>query len=340
MLAQQLRPGEFLLTAHHEDDQLETVLLQLLRGAGIAGLAAMPECAPFASGWLARPLLSWRRAELEGWVRAQGLTWVDDSSNTDERFDRNYLRAHVLPRLRERWPGAGTAVSRTARLAAEGQRLLDSLARNDVERASNGESLSVQTLRALPPDRRRNALRFWISRCGARVPDHRRLEEIAGPLIAARPDSNPRVAWSGSEVHRHADMLSIQRVGAAAKSLPEDLVWRWSEARRIELPWSSATLEIRRDAHGPIDLDRLPGVLQVRRRRGGERIRIGSGATRRSLKNLLQETRVPPAQRALLPFVFAQENLVAVGSLWVDAAVRARPGAAHRGRLIHRAARP
>jgi tRNA(Ile)-lysidine synthetase-like protein len=190
-----LHPGEVLLTAHHSDDQLETVLLQLFRGSGLPGIAGMPALAPFAQGWLARPLLSRSRAELEAWARQQDLSWIDDDSNADERLDRNYLRLRVLPLIRERWPGAPTAVSRSARHAAEAQVLLDLLARVDVERACYGELLSVKTLRALPADRRRNALRFWITRAGYLAPDSRRLEEIAGAMLDARPDANPFVEW-------------------------------------------------------------------------------------------------------------------------------------------------
>ena len=198
LLASSLAAGEILLTAHHADDQLETVLLQLLRGSGLPGIAAMPALAPFANGWLARPLLSRSRAELETWVQERGLTWVEDGTNVDERLDRNYLRRRVLPLIRKRWPGAATAVSRSARHAAEAQALLDVLAAADVERASYGESLSVKTLRALPPDRRRNALRFWIVRSGRLLPDTRRLEEIAGPLMGARADANPFVDWDAA----------------------------------------------------------------------------------------------------------------------------------------------
>jgi tRNA(Ile)-lysidine synthase len=215
LLAGELQPGEYLLTGHHEDDQLETVLLQLFRGAGMAGIAAMPAVAPFAAGWLVRPLLTRSRAELEEWARDQQLSWIDDDTNADESLDRNYLRRRVLPLIRVRWKGVGSAVSRSARHAAEGQRLLDGIARADVERASSGTALFVPALRALQPDRRRNALRFWIMQCGARVPDTSRLEEMAGPLIDARPDANPSVSWGDAKVSRHADLLTITSVSQA-----------------------------------------------------------------------------------------------------------------------------
>ena len=214
LLATALHPGEILLTAHHSDDQLETVLLQLLRGSGLPGISAMPALAPFAHGFLARPLLSRSRAELETWVRAQGLPWVEDDTNVDESPDRNYLRLRILPLIRDRWPGAATAVARSARHAAEAQSLLDTLALADVDRSRYGESLSAKSLRSLSPDRRRNALRFWITRAGFLAPDTRRLEEIAGPVLDARPDANPFVTWGEGEggvcAQRHGDLLSLR----------------------------------------------------------------------------------------------------------------------------------
>ena len=222
LLAAELAPGEFLLTGHHEDDQLETVLLQLFRGAGLAGLAAMPPIAAFAEGWLARPLLPRTRAELEEWARGTGSSWVEDDTNADETLDRNYLRRQVLPLIRERWQGVGAAVSRSARHAAEGQRLLDMIARTDVERASSGADLFVPALRALQADRRRNALRFWIDGAGARAPDTSRLDELAGPVIDARPDSNPRVQWGNVEVRRHADLLAIRICDAEPQGVASD----------------------------------------------------------------------------------------------------------------------
>ncbi|MFL6601012.1 MAG: tRNA lysidine(34) synthetase TilS [Steroidobacteraceae bacterium] len=350
VLARALETGEFLLTAHHEDDQLETVLLQLFRGAGMAGLAAMPDIAPFARGWLVRPLLPRSRAELEEWVRGAGLSWVEDDTNADETLDRNYLRRRVLPLLRERWQGVGAAVSRSARHAAEGQRLLDMIARGDVERAASGPGLFVPALRALQPDRRRNALRFWIARSGARVPDTSRLEELAGPVIDARPDSSPRVAWGDVEVRRHADVLSINAIagrgaravagagrGPDAQRAADPLVidWPWRSVSVLQLPDAGGTLELKPDPHGPIDLDAIPATVSVRRRQGGERLRPRRGGPRRSLKSLLQESHLPIAERARLPLVFSGATLLAVGALWVDESIQVTPGTAHRGRLVH-----
>jgi tRNA(Ile)-lysidine synthase len=362
-LAGQLRAGEALLTAHTQDDQLETVLLQLLRGCGLPGLAAMPAVAPLGPGTIARPLLDCSRAQLECWVRAHALPWIEDDTNRDERFDRNYLRRRVLPVVRERWPGAAAAVARTARHAAEAQGLLTALAQADLERARDGASLSVKVLRALPADRRRNVLRLWIASGGRTLPDARRLREIAGPLIDARADAQPRVEWTAEPareparepaaeparagagarrwiVMRHADRLSIAERApmlepAAPVAPAAQVAWDWRLFPRCELPDGGA-LELTRERHGPIDLDALPAQLAVAWRRGGERLRVRRGGPRRALKSLLREAHVPPAERARLPLILADGALIAAADLWVDDSVRALPEARHRGRLLWR----
>jgi tRNA(Ile)-lysidine synthase len=346
LLAAALHRGEILLTAHHSDDQLETVLLQLLRGSGLPGISAMPALAPFAEGFLARPLLSRSRAELEVWVREQGLTWVEDDTNVDESLDRNYLRLRILPLIRDRWPGAATAVARSARHAAEAQSLLDTLALADVDRASYGESLSAKSLRALPPDRRRNALRFWITRAGFLAPDTRRLEEVAGPLLDARPDANPFVKWGEGEgsvcAQRHGDLLSL-RAQSSHAAPPADLVWSWHDSLTYDLPRALGKLELEPDPRGPLDLDALPPTLTIRWRVGGERLSPRPGGPRRALKNLLQESHVPVPERAHLPLLFStpssgatssEERLLAVADLLLDKTVQATPTTRRRARVL------
>lgn len=342
--AEQLRSGEALLTAHTQDDQLETVLLQLFRGSGLPGLAAMPAVAPLGSGCLVRPLLTCSRPELEVWVRARGLAWIEDDTNLEERFDRNYLRRRVLPAVRQRWPGAAAAVARSARHAAEAQGLLTALAQADLERASDGASLSVKALRLLPPDRRRNVLRLWIAGSGRIAPDARRLEEIAGPLIEARADAHPRVEWAAPTarrvvVMRQADLLSLaERGGAALLDLgtaAAQLAWEWRQSFRCPLPDGGA-LELTPERHGPIDLEALPPRLAVTWRRGGERLRVRRGGPRRALKSLLQEAHVPLSERARMPLIFADGALIAAADLWLDASVQAPADAPHRGRLVWR----
>ena len=336
-LAAALRPGEVLLTAHHLEDQLETVLLQLLRGAGLPGLAAMPTVAPLGAGVLVRPLLGVSRAALQAVVQARGLRPIEDPSNADETLDRNYLRRQVLPALAQRWPGAARTVARSARHIAAAQNLLDTLARADLARAADGPALSVATLRGLPLERRRNVLRFWISQSGRAAPDAPRLEEIAVTLLAARVGANPVVRWGVTTVQRHAGLLTLDTVRTADAGY--ELPWNPHRTPRLTLPRGCGRLELRRTAHGLIDATTLPMQLSVRTRRGGERLRPRSGGPSRTLKSLLQSEAISLIERQTMPLLFAGDELVAAGDLWVDARWQAGAQTAKRMRLIwHRPA--
>ena len=337
-LAAVLGEGEVLLTAHHQDDQLETVLLMLLRGAGLAGIAAMPEVTPFARGLLARPLLSCGRSQLLAFVKRERLGHLEDPSNLDERLDRNYLRRCALPVILARWPGAAATVSRVARHAAEAQQLLERQARSDLAAAWHGPALAASALRALPLPRRRNALRFWIAARGVAVPPAARLEEIAGPLLAARADARPVVEWPGSRIEREAGLIRLRAASGAvpgtASATATELRWSWRKHPLCPLPADLGQLELKRDPQGPLDLGRLAPSLTIRWRRGGERLSLGGGRPRRALKSLLQEARVPLGQRQRLPLVFSGTRLVAVADLWLDASVQAGAAARRRARLV------
>jgi tRNA(Ile)-lysidine synthase len=206
-LAAALAPDELLLTAHHQEDQLETVLLALLRGSGVRGLSAMGAVTPWAGRLLLRPLLAVSRQQLEQFARAHRLDWSEDPSNVDERFDRNYLRGSVLPLIRRRWPAAAATVSRSAAHLAEARGLLEQLAGSGLADARDGGALCVSALRRLALPQRRNAVRQWIAERGLQPPDHRRVREICGPMLAARQDALPRVSWRGGELRRYADRL-------------------------------------------------------------------------------------------------------------------------------------
>ncbi len=198
-----LKKGEWLLLAQHQDDQVESLLLQLLRGAGIAGLAAMPEKA----GSILRPLLPIARAQLQAWLKRRALRWLDDPSNLDERHARNFLRLRIVPLLRERWPGLGITLSRSAALAAEAQLLLAARADTALADAVDGAALRLSVLRRLAPAERRNAVRRWLQRQGLPMPDQRRLLELTGPLLRARPDAHPFIRWPGARASRQGDRL-------------------------------------------------------------------------------------------------------------------------------------
>jgi len=331
LLASAMQPGEVLVTAQHRDDQVETLLLQLFRGAGVSGLAGMPGIAAFGANSIARPLLSVARAEIEGAARAARLRWIEDPSNADTRYSRNFVRQRLMPMIREHWPGADKALARSARHMAEAARLLDELAAQDLAGLADGAGLSVSTLRALPVARRRNALRGFIAAAGLEMPEASRLSEMSGPLLDARADAHPEVRWANSRLVRSGGRLQLH----ALREVSHEFIaksWRW-RADRLLLLGDAGSLELLDDAAGPIDLARLPRVLELRARSGGERLRVSAKARTQTLKALLQNAKIPASERAHLPLLFAGDRLIAVADRWNDASIAANVKSRRRARL-------
>ena len=343
LLEREMQPGEVLVTAQHRDDQVETLLLQLFRGAGVAGLAAMPAIAPFGSGRIARPLLEVPRSEIDAYVLRHRLRCIADPSNDDTRFGRNFLRHRVLPLVRENWPGVDLAIARVAAHMGEAARLLSAAARRDLAAAADGGALSVVSLRALPAPRRRNALRAFIARAGATAPSTAKLREMSGALLDARDDAQPEVIWEGGALRRRAGRLELhvksQDAGVeSGQIIPKS--WRWKRERTCVLNAAGDTLALVNDPGGPIDLARLPETLNLRARSGGETLRPGERARTQSLKKLMQGAKLSLADRARLPLLCAgaaaSSGVLAAGDRWIDASVAATVKSRRRGRLIWR----
>jgi tRNA(Ile)-lysidine synthase len=310
-LAEHMAPGDLLLTAQHQDDQAETLLLQLLRGSGPAGLAAMPLLSRFYSGWQARPLLDIPKAAIETYARQYRLTWEEDSSNRDLRFDRNYLRHKVMPLLTERWPAASATLSRAARFSGELLALAKEEAQSDLAQARQGEGgeLSLERLRRFDSIRLRNLLRHWIVQSGAPLPGSRQLQRIELEAVNSRPDANPLIVWRGWEVRRFRDRLYLGR-SLPAFEAPEAL--SWEDRSRLLLPeglgWLSAET-----GKGGIDPERWSNArIEVRFRQGGERCIPVGQAHHRPLKKLFQEWGVPVWQRSRLPLIYLDGELAAI----------------------------
>ena len=322
-LGSQLARGEILMVAHHMDDQMETVLLQLLRGAGPAGLAAMPELAPLDKGWLCRPLLGNTRQELATYAKVKKLIWQVDPSNRDTAFDRNYIRHRLAPVLRERWPSASVTVSRSARHCAEAVELIDDLAMLDLSQLVDGQRLSTAGLCMLSPVRQRNVVRCWLRNAGFAVPDSRRLQSILDTVVIAADDAEPEVIWDGIAVRRYRRYLYAMADAASISTLDEKLGQSWDISGSLDLG-KAGRFVLERGKAGPneqmLDWNRLQGrSLLVRRREGGERIRIVGQKNSKSLKNLFQEAGVLPWMRKQIPLFYDGDTLVAVGDLWVCA---------------------
>ncbi|SFP87771.1 tRNA(Ile)-lysidine synthase [Geopseudomonas sagittaria] len=310
VFAELLGEGEVLLAAQHQDDQAETLLLRLLRGAGARGLAAMPASRPLAAGWLLRPLLGMSRAELERWARAQGLQWIEDPSNDDMTLARNFLRHEILPRLTQCWPAASAVLARDAEQMAEADGLLGELAALDLQAAAAHAlpkwlelpSLRLAPLLALSEARQRNALREWLR--PLTLPPER--EHWAGwrDLRDAAVDAAPRWRLGGGELRRAGGRLWW--LSGDWLQAPTETVVDWPEPLQpLALP-----------GNGRVRLaGALPGGrLQIRYRQGGEVLDL-AGRGHRDLKRLLQECALPAFVRGRLPLLYAGEALVAVANL-------------------------
>jgi len=315
-----LKEGDVLVLAQHRDDQVETVLFRLLRGSGVAGLAGMPGTRPCGTGLLVRPLLDASRGELLDFARAAGLQWIEDASNADQRFDRNFLRGTIVPLLTGRWPGLAGAVQRSARLSGEAAVLLDELAALDVKTAAapKAEQLRIDALLPLGEARQRNALRYWLQKLCARknwaLPTHQVLECIVTDVIPAQADAEPLLTWGeGSnavELRRHRGLLYVM---APFPPAPGELTWFTNDA--CALPAPLGALELQRVEGSGLPRDRM-GEVRVRFRSGGEQVKAAGRATR-PLKKILQDAGIPPWLRERVPLLYVGNELVAVADLLV-----------------------
>ncbi|MFN2338825.1 MAG: tRNA lysidine(34) synthetase TilS [Gammaproteobacteria bacterium] len=329
LLRDWLPVNALLLSAHHQDDQAETLLLQLLRGAGPKGLSAMPAAVPLGEGSLLRPLLDCGRDDLLAYARAQGLAWLEDPSNADTRLDRNFLRHHLLPELKTRWPATAAVLARSAGLCAEAAELQEQVARQDLADATGGRpgTLSVAVLQDLPEARRRNLLRHWLRTMGFSLPSRAVLGRILAEVLAARADAEPCVHWPGAEVRRYRDDLYAL---APLAPPPAGAGRDWAPGEVLELAGGT----LRADTATGQGLRLTPGTcLQVRFRQGGEQIRLPGRDHHHTLKQLFQERGIPPWERERLPLLYLGKELVVVADLWVVAGHQAGPG--EPGWIIH-----
>lgn len=309
--------------AHNRDDQAETLLLQLLRGAGPRGLAAMPALKPGTPA-VVRPLLEVPRRAIAAYARRHRLQWVEDESNEDRAYLRNFLRHDVLPLLEQKLPGAGAVLARGARHQAEASDLLDALAAQDLGADTHRDCLPLALLKPLAPHRARNAIRYFLRCHGVLMPEADRLDELLRQALGARSDARVRVGLGDVELRRFQDALHIVKpLLTPVKSFGQS----WDGKGTLALPQLGGSLRLaRRQGEGIAASVLRSSPLYVRVRRGGEWLRPRAGGRRRTVRNLLQEAGLPPWERERLPFLYVGNELVAVAGLGVDAGFRAAAG--------------
>jgi tRNA(Ile)-lysidine synthase len=323
-LQAELNAGDWLLSAHHREDQAETLLLNLIRGSGPAGVAGIGNIRRFGAGWLVRPMLNVDRADILQHASDQGLQWIEDPSNTDRRFDRNFLRHEVLPRLKERWPDIATRLQRSAGHAGEASQLLIELAAIDLESlGSRAARLPIDGLAELSAARQRNVIRFALRGLGLSTPTAVQLDRILNEVIPARLDAQPLVSWPGAAVRRYRNGLYL-----LPENLAEAIETTPLQGEKLELGVGLGALHFESGADIGISPELLSEGLTIKPRVGGEKFQPQGQSHTRKLKKLLQEEGVVPWMRDRLPLIYSGERLVAVGDLWLAEDTVARPGVA------------
>ncbi len=321
-----LQSGDWLLSAHHRDDQAETLLLNLIRGSGPAGVAGIGDIRRFGPGWLVRPMLDVDRSDLLAYATLHKLPWVEDPTNTDRRYDRNFLRHEILPALASRWPDIAVRLQRSAGHAGEASQLLVELAELDLKAlGSRPQRMAINELLKLSPGRQRNVIRYALRTLGLSTPTASQLERVLNEVIPARVDAQPLVSWPGAAVRRYRNGLYLMPMELADAIAAADIV-----GEEHELGAGLGRLQLQPENGPGVSQALVDAGLSVRPREGGEEIQLSAETPTRKLKKLLQEEGIVPWMRNRLPLLYSGEQLVAVGDLWIAAAARAEPGVAVR----------
>ena len=316
-LKSHLQKGELLLTAQHREDQAETLLLQLFRGCGVKGLAAMPVSMQFGRGQLVRPLLDCSQSTLRDYASAHKLHWIEDSSNQDQSFDRNYLRQSIMPLLENRWPTISGRLARTSSHCGEASSLLNGMADRLLHEliSADGESLLIDRVLDLSDAQKRLILRRWIDSQKGRPPSQRLLKEIIQNVLTASIDAMPSVHWSGFSIRRYRNQLYF--MSESVEPVREScLSWDVREANITIGRYGELTARIT-PAVGVSAKLWNKGPVTIHFRRGGERLKpIGRSGTHQ-LKKLFQEAGIPPWIRKKIPLVYINNQLAVVSGLWI-----------------------
>jgi len=324
-----LGEGEALLTAHHLDDQAETFLLRLLRGAGTTGLAAMAPERRLGRGWLRRPLLGMSRAAIRGQALGRRLQWIEDPSNAELLADRNFLRHQIMPLLQSRWPGAAVSLAGAASDAAEANGLLGALA--ELDDGSHASWLALSDLQRLDEARQRNLLRAWLQRQGLTPPGRRKLEAGLAMLVHAQPDRQPEMVWPGGRVRRFRHRLHAD---PGHDPVPPPAM-PWAGQRRLE--FDVGCLSVHGSSHKAGQAPQQAGDALLNPaliHAPGLTLTFGPAGVRchplgrpgRSLQRLFQEAGIAPWLRPVWPVLMTGAAVAAVPSVCICEGFQSAPG--------------
>jgi tRNA(Ile)-lysidine synthase len=294
-----------LLTAHQADDQAETLLLQLFRGTGIKGLAAMPEKIKFAEGFLVRPLLKQKREDILCYANRHKLEWIEDESNTDIGLTRNFIRYKLFPIIRKKWSSIVTTLNRVSLHCAEANELLSLLGRTDLKKILRQPNIiNTFLLKKLSIIRQKNVLRLWLHQLNLPLPSSAKLSEIIRTVVNSRYDKTPIVKWSGAEVRRFRHNLYAM----TPLSQHDNKVILFFSKKTLKLPSNLGNLKVKLTPKTKLRLEKI----KVGFRRGGEKIKIPGRIGSHNLKKLMQEWEIPPWLRDRTPLIYNNKTIIAV----------------------------
>ena len=309
----ELRDG-VLATAHHQNDQAETLFLQLIRGSGLKGLASMPHYDERRDIW--RPLLNVNRTAIAEYAKSNQISFIEDESNLDTRFDRNFLRQEIFPLLSERFPHLIKTLSRSVEHIAEGLNLTEAVAKEDAKSffSEDLSRLSMSIIKELPKDRIINLIRWWLDKNYLKMPSKKTTDELYGQIINIKKDNSLSIKIS-EEITVREFQGDLWLVEGDRFFEPYEIIWRGEE--KISLP-DQSQLIFHRVKGGGFSLSKLGvNVLRIQNRIGGERFKPNLNQPSRTLKYLLQKSMIPPWQRKKIPLIFSEDQLVAVPNFGV-----------------------
>jgi len=312
-----LEPNGLLFMGHHADDQVETVLYRLMRGAGAKGLSGMPNKRALGKGCLVRPFLECAKSALKNEAQLRNLVWVEDESNVDNRFDRNYLRNAVIPQISQRWPDYTQSLKRTADLNSESDQLAKELAVIDLDRVNlkaerAGWSISIEALLMISPLRQKNILRYWSELQGLVPPGITIIDEVLTSVLSARQDASPEVNWQSQRWTRFKDRLYLLQ--CTEQEFKAEQIFSWDMQNQLDLGEGN---NLRVDKQMGQGIKSTVNQVDIRFRQGGERCKPAGRGHSNSLKKLLLEYELAPWLRDRVPLFYVDEQLIAVGDLWV-----------------------
>ncbi|MBI79070.1 MAG: tRNA lysidine(34) synthetase TilS [Gammaproteobacteria bacterium] len=310
---EELSSNDLLVTAHHADDQLETFLYRFLRGSGVRGLRGILDYNNFGKGFLARPLLNTTKSEIKDVAKEWKLQWIEDPSNKDIGYDRNYLRHQVVPLINNRWPSSAVIAARTSKQMKDAEELLNVLADLDLELIPDKKRIPVELITIHSEARLNNLLRKLITDLDLPIPSSMHLKKLYDALYISRPDAETQIKWKGLEARIFKGVLYLFEPIDSFSNHNRGVISK-------EKKWISPVGELRLEKTSSIGIPDswVNKGLEIRFREGGEKFKLINTHHHKTLKSLFQSKSIVPWMRNKIPLIYYEDQLVAIADLWIS----------------------